>query len=96
MAHHKFKVGQRVKFFRTHDKHTPLTGEIVAIKKGSNLVEVKTDAANGGISRVEAADASDVQILDPVNPVPVRDETPVEEETREAAEEAEEDQEDKQ
>jgi hypothetical protein len=56
-----FKVGQRVKFYRTHDKSTQLTGAIVRVWPGEeDLVDVKTEAGNGSISRVETAHAADV------------------------------------
>jgi len=60
-----FKVGQRVRCFRPHDKSTPLTGTIKAIPEGDeDIVHVTTDEANGSVSRLETIGASDVAPLD--------------------------------
>ncbi|HKM99450.1 MAG TPA: hypothetical protein VJX23_02955 [Candidatus Binataceae bacterium] len=63
---HNLKVGQRVKFYRTHDKATPLEGTISSISENDDedLVTVQTVAGNGSISRREEADAADVSVLD--------------------------------
>lgn len=57
-----FKPGQRVKFFRLHDKATELLGVVVKEVKG--LLHIKTDAGKGSVSRIEEAHPSDVRPLD--------------------------------
>jgi hypothetical protein len=58
------KVGQRVKFYRTHDKFSAFTGTISAIADGDDdMVTVKTEAGNGSVSREEQAHAGDVTVL---------------------------------
>ena len=54
----QFKAGQRVSFFRLHDKATKLFGTVVKDVKG--FLHIKTDAANGSVSRIEEADPNDV------------------------------------
>lgn len=54
----QFKAGQRVSFFRLHDKATKLFGTVVKDVKG--FLHIKTDAANGSVSRIEEADPKDV------------------------------------
>jgi hypothetical protein len=57
----RFKAGDRVECYRTHDKSTKLTGTIVGQAEGdADQVLVKTDAANGSVSRIEQVDARDV------------------------------------
>lgn len=57
-------VGQRVKFFRTHDKSTELIGTVTRVHPGDDdLVDVKTEAGKGSVSRTEVAHASDVTVL---------------------------------
>jgi len=57
------RVGQRVTFFRTHDKFTPLAGTIVFISDDDDLVTVKTEEGNGSVSRNEVASAADCTVL---------------------------------
>lgn len=59
-----FKKGQRVKFYRTHDKFNQLSGTVVGIAGGDDdLVDVKSDEGNGSVSRVETVHASDVTFV---------------------------------
>ena len=60
---HELKAGQRVKFYRTHDKQTPLTGVIVDADQDEPLVIIKTDEGNGSMSRIEEAHPSDVTVV---------------------------------
>jgi len=63
-AKKNLKVGQKVKFFRPNDKATPLTGTITKIYDGDDdVVDIKTDAGNGSVSRVETAHAPDVTVV---------------------------------
>jgi hypothetical protein len=58
------KVGQRVKFYRTHDKATELVGSITRVHPGDDdLVDVKTEPGKGSISRTETAHAADVTVV---------------------------------
>ena len=59
----QLRPGQAVKFFRSHDKQTALTGTIVAVQKNGNMVRVKTDPAGGSVSRIEEAHCDDVTVL---------------------------------
>lgn len=62
----KYAAGDRVQFFRSHDKSNVLTGTIVKVHAGDDdLVDIKTDAANGSISRIETVHASDVSGIPP-------------------------------
>lgn len=54
----EFKAGQRVSFFRLHDKATRLFGTVVKDVKG--FLHIETEAANGSVSRIEEADPKDV------------------------------------
>lgn len=54
----EFKPGQRVSFFRLHDKATKLFGTVVKDVKG--FLHIETEAANGSVSRIEEADPKDV------------------------------------
>jgi hypothetical protein len=56
----QIRLGQAVKFYRSHDKSTPLTGTVVGVQKNGNMVRIKTDEANGSVSRVEEAHCDDV------------------------------------
>lgn len=62
----RLKVGQRVKFRRSHDKFTELTGTITAIPKGNDdVVHVKTEADGKicEVSGLETVHAADVTVL---------------------------------
>jgi hypothetical protein len=90
------KKGQRVVFRPTHAKELQLKGKVVRVHEDGKMVDVVSEAANGSVSRVYTAHADDVVPFKDAVEVPERDETPAEEETREAAEEAEEEAEDRQ
>lgn len=64
----RLRVGQRVQFSPTHNKFLTMTGQIVKIHEGStDCVDIKTEAGNGSVSRLETVHAADVQVLeDPV------------------------------
>lgn len=71
----EIKKGQRVNFFRTHDKTTKLVGKVVDFVEG--LVHIKTEAPEGSVSRLEEAHPADV--------TPIADEEkPAEEEKKTA------------
>lgn len=56
----QLRPGQKVEFYRSHDKQHKLSGTVVAVQKNGNAVRIKTDAANGSISRLEEAHCDDV------------------------------------
>jgi hypothetical protein len=61
----RLKVGQRVTFFRTHDKAVQFTGKITRIYPGDeDCVDIKTEAGNGSVSRLETAHAADVTVIE--------------------------------
>lgn len=65
----ELEVGQRVEFFRSHDKQTKLTGTIVKVHDGpEDVVDVKSDAGNGSVSRVDTVHAFDVKLLSTPTP----------------------------
>ena len=57
------RIGQAVKFFRTHDKQHPLQGTIVGLQKNGAMVRIKTEAGAGSVSRVEEAHCDDVTVV---------------------------------
>lgn len=62
----RFKVGQRVRFRRSHDQATVLTGEIVKIHPGADDVldvESEVDGKIVEVSRVETVHARDVTAI---------------------------------
>jgi hypothetical protein len=74
----RFKVGQRVRFRRSHDKATQLTGTIASIPKGNDdVVAIKTDVDGKlvEVSTLETAHAADVELLDPKAAAPADDST---------------------
>jgi hypothetical protein len=76
MAHKSLlEAGQRVKFFRTHDKATELTGTILKVHDGSDLVDIATEPDGKAIEieTLETAHVSDV--------TPIAELTPIAEET---------------
>jgi hypothetical protein len=64
----QFKVGQKVKFYSTHDKFNPQTGTIQRIYpndaegNGADFVDIDVPAADGK-SQTVAAHAQDVTLL---------------------------------
>lgn len=61
-----FSVGDRVKFFRTHDKGTELTGTITGFREDSDLVDVtaEPDGKAVEVERTEQAHISDLTEAD--------------------------------
>jgi signal transduction histidine kinase len=89
----RLKVGQRVKFRRSHDKFVELTGTITDIPKGSaDVVRIKTEAdgKNVEVSGIEEAHAGDVTVLkdQPALPAPSVNAQQQRERNRIAAEQA--------
>jgi hypothetical protein len=59
------RAGQRVKFFRSHDKATALTGTISKVHDGDDdYVDVDVEPGNGSVARTETAHAADVTVLE--------------------------------
>jgi len=73
----QLEVGQRVKFFRMHDKGTALTGKITAIHDDDDLVEIATEA-DGRVIEVETAEQAHASDVTPVAEVTAVDEQPEE------------------
>jgi ribosome maturation factor RimP len=59
----ELKVGQRVKFTRTHDKNVELTGTIVSVDGNSIIVQTEADGKVVEVSGVETAHADSVTVL---------------------------------
>ncbi len=61
----KLEVGQRVRFRRSHDKATELTGKIVKLHEDSDLIDVETepDGRIAEISTTETVHSSDATLL---------------------------------
>lgn len=61
-----FEVGQRVNFYRAHDKATLLTGTIGKFHEDSDLVDIETEADGKAIEveRIETAHISDLRAID--------------------------------
>ncbi len=57
-----FNVGDRVKFFRLHDKQTALVGTIEKFHEDSDLVDIKAevDGKKVEVERTESAHLDDV------------------------------------
>lgn len=63
MAKKDLKVGQRVKFTRTHNTALTLTGKIVSIQDGEVLIETEADGRVIEVSGVESAHADSIAVL---------------------------------
>jgi hypothetical protein len=61
----EFKAGDRVRFRPTHQKDLELTGTVDK-KQGDDarVLNVKSDAGAGSVSRVYPADINDVKLLE--------------------------------
>ena len=66
-------VGQRVKFFRMHDKATELTGRITEIHEDNDLVNVVTEA-DGRLIEVETNETVHANDVTPIAEVSAVDE----------------------
>jgi hypothetical protein len=63
-----FEIGKRVKFFRSHDKQTELTGKIIAnFGEGAipddaalYMIETEPDGKNIEVASIETAHVSDI------------------------------------
>jgi hypothetical protein len=61
----KLREGQRVKFFRTHDKTLELTGTITQVNEDSTVnIETQPDGKAIEVGGIETAHADDVTPLD--------------------------------
>jgi hypothetical protein len=62
----ELKVGDRVEFLRSHDKHVKLKGVIVKIHEHSELVDIDRDVDGKivEVKGVETAHAADVKVLE--------------------------------
>jgi hypothetical protein len=62
MAEQLFQLGERVRFFRSHDKTLELTGTIVKIHEDADLVdiEIEADGRMIEVSRVETVHLADI------------------------------------
>jgi hypothetical protein len=62
MAEQLFQLGERVCFFRSHDKTLELTGTIVKIHEDADLVDIEIDADGRVIevSRTETVHLADI------------------------------------
>jgi len=65
------RVGQKVRFFRPHDKQHALTGTVKAVQINGPMVRIQTEAAGGNASRIEEAHYDDVtMVTDEGKPIP--------------------------
>lgn len=76
-------VGQRVKFFRMHDKATQLTGKITEIHEDSDLVNVVTEV-DGRMIEVETNETVHASDVTPIAEVTAVDEGQQEESQEES------------
>ena len=62
----EFRTGQRVKFRRSHDKATELTGKILELdsETGNALIETEVDGVNVEVSRIESAHLKDIRPIE--------------------------------
>lgn len=63
----RFKVGQRVRFRRSHDKTTELTGTIAGLDPGDDdcvSIQTEVDGRKVEVSGIETAHAGDVTPID--------------------------------
>jgi hypothetical protein len=62
----EFRTGQRVKFRRSHDKATELTGKIIELdsETGNALLETEVDGRNVEVSRIESAHLKDIRPIE--------------------------------